>query len=163
MASKPHPKISDTFRFEFDPVNKIMAIRFKGRVTNESLESSYRAAQKFATLTDASASIMDCSLVTEFDVSTELIRQLANQEPVLSDPKRPRFIVASKTLVFGLARMFQIMGEHSRPHLRVVRTMDEALEALGVQNPHFEPLGDGDAGSPAPHKAHSSSSSSSMP
>ena len=53
---------------------------------------------------------------------------------------RPRFIVASKALVFGLARMFQIMGEHSRPLLKVVRTMDEALAALGVQSLHFEPL-----------------------
>ena len=83
---------------------------------------------------------MDCSLVTEFDVSADLIRQLANQEPVLSDPTRPRFIVASKALVFGLARMFQIMGEHSRPLLRVVRTMDETLVALGVKSLHFEPL-----------------------
>jgi hypothetical protein len=36
--------------------------------------------------------------------------------------------------------MFQIMGEHSRPLLKVVRTMDEALAALGVKSLHFEPL-----------------------
>jgi len=117
-----------------------MLIRFKGRVTNELLEVSYRTAQKYAALMDASASIMDCSLVTELDVSAELIRRLANTEPVLSDPTRPRFIVASKALVFGLARTFQIMGEHSRPLLKVVRTMDEALAALGVKSPQFEPL-----------------------
>ncbi|MGA8503289.1 MAG: hypothetical protein WB683_17180 [Candidatus Sulfotelmatobacter sp.] len=140
MPSQPRPEIPANFRCEFDRANKIMLIRFKGRVTNELLEVSYRTAQRYATLMDASASIMDCSLVTEFDVSADLIRQLAKQEPVLSDPTRPRFIVASKALVFGLARMFQIMGEHSRPLLKVVRTMDEALAALGVKSPHFEPL-----------------------
>ena len=87
-----------------------MLIRFKGRVTNELLAVSYRTAKRYATVMDASASIMDCSLVTEFDVSADLIRQLANQEPVLSDPTRPRFIVASKALVFGCARMFQDHG-----------------------------------------------------
>ncbi|MFZ0300489.1 MAG: hypothetical protein WAM13_19230 [Candidatus Sulfotelmatobacter sp.] len=140
MASQPRPEIPVSFRCEFDRASKIMLIQFKGRVTNEVLEVSYRTAQRYATLMDASASIMDCSLVTEFDVSADLIRQLANQEPVLSDPTRPRFIIASKTLVFGLARMFQIMGEHSRPLLKVVRTMDEALVALGVKSLHFEPL-----------------------
>jgi hypothetical protein len=140
MASQPRPEISASFRCEFDRASKIMLIRFKGRVTNELLEVSYRTAQKYAALMDASASIMDCSLVTELDVSAELIRRLANTEPVLSDPTRPRFIVASKALVFGLARMFQIMGEHSRPLLKVVRTRDEALAALGVKSPQFEPL-----------------------
>jgi hypothetical protein len=36
--------------------------------------------------------------------------------------------------------MFQITGEATRPLLKVVRTMDEALADLGVQPPHFEPL-----------------------
>jgi hypothetical protein len=128
------------FRFEFDPVNKIMLIRFKGRVTDELLARSYRDAQKHATAIDARVSVMDCSLVTEFDVSTELIRQLANRQPVLEDPKRPRFIIAPKAFVFGLARMFQIMGESTRPLLKIVHTMGEVLEAIGVESPRFEPL-----------------------
>jgi hypothetical protein len=36
--------------------------------------------------------------------------------------------------------MFQIAGESTRPLLQVVRTVDEALTALGAQSPHFEPL-----------------------
>jgi len=128
------------FRFECERVNKILLIRVEGRVTDELLAGSYRAAQKYAALMDASVSIMDCSSVTEFDVSTERIRQLANQEPVLLDPKRPRFIIAPKTSVFGLARMFQTMGESTRPLLKVVHTLDEAFAALGIQSTHFEPF-----------------------
>ena len=128
------------FEFEFDPVNKIMLIRSHGRVTDELLAGCYREAQKHASARDASVSIMDCSSVTEFDVTSETIRQLANQEPVPPDPKRPRFIVAPPGFVFGLARMFQIMGEGTRPLLRIVHTLDEALAALGVQSPRFERL-----------------------
>jgi hypothetical protein len=36
--------------------------------------------------------------------------------------------------------MFQIVGEKDRPLLQVVRTLDDALVALAVQSPHFEPL-----------------------
>ena len=54
--------------------------------------------------------------------------------------RRPRVIVASKKHVFGLSRMYQIMGESSTPLLKVVHTLDEALAELGVQSPLFESL-----------------------
>jgi hypothetical protein len=50
------------------------------------------------------------------------------------------FIVAPTDFGFGLARKFQMEGEHTRPLLEVVHTMDEALAALGIRSPHFEPL-----------------------
>ena len=59
----------------------------------------------------------------------------------MPDPaSRPRVIVAPTNLEFGLARMFQILGESARPLLSVVHTLDEALAALGIQFAHFEPL-----------------------
>ncbi len=140
MASQPRPEIPASFRFEFDRASKIMLIRFKGRVTNELLAVSYRTAKRYATVMDPSASIMDCSLVPNLMCLRTLSANWQTRSQSLSDPARPRFIVASKALVFGLARMFQIMGEHSRPLLRVVRTMDEALAALGAKSLHFEQL-----------------------
>jgi hypothetical protein len=49
-------------------------------------------------------------------------------------------MIAPDTHLFGLSRMFQIQGEHQRPLLRVVRTMDEVLRILGIQSTYFEPL-----------------------
>ena len=49
-------------------------------------------------------------------------------------------IVAPTNLEFGLARMFQILGEPGRPLLNVVHTLDEALAVLGIPFAHFEPL-----------------------
>jgi len=129
------------FRFEFDAQNKILLSRFEGRLTDESTLEFYAAAWKHAAATSARAGIVDVSAVTEFAVSSEILRQLAGQKPPLSNTmERPRVIVAPQTVAFGLFRMFQISGEHTRPLLRVVRTMDEAFAALGVQSPHFEPL-----------------------
>ena len=74
-------------------------------------------------------------------MSAECLRELANEEPAVTDPaKRPRIVIAPTTVGFGLARMFQIVGERKRPLLKVVRTLDEAFAELGIQSPHFEPL-----------------------
>jgi hypothetical protein len=128
-------------RFEFDPLNKILLMRVEGRLTDESLAELYRTALKYWAATDASAAISDYSAVTEWAVSAELIRELANEEPVVTDPAaRPRIVIAPTAVGFGLSRMFQIVGEAKRPLLNVVRTMNEALAALGIQSPHFEPL-----------------------
>jgi len=129
------------YRFEFDPVNKILLMRFEGRLTDESTVEFYEACWKYAAATDASAGIVDFSSVTEFAVSSEILRQLARQKSALPNAtRRPRVVVAPQTHAFGLFRMFQIVGEDTRPLLQVVHTMDEALAALGVQSPHFDPL-----------------------
>jgi hypothetical protein len=127
-------------RFEFDPVNKILLGLLDGRLTDELLGEAYETARKYAVATDASAGIWDTSSVTEFAISSEFIRSLASREPIIADPKRPRFVVAPQTVAFGLFRMFQLTGDHTRPLLTIVRSLGEALAALGVQAPHFEPL-----------------------
>ena len=128
-------------RFEFDPALKILLIRIDGRLTDEVLREYYRALRKYSTATDASAAITDFSAVTEFAVSSEIIRQLAREEPAVPNATtRPRILVVPQTHAYGLARMFQITGETTRPMLSVVRTMDEAIATLGIQSPHFEPL-----------------------
>jgi hypothetical protein len=128
------------FRFEFEPARKILLCRFEGRLTDKSLGEFYRAGLKHWAATDASAVISDYTSA-EWAVSAEFIRELVNQEPAVAEPtQRPRIVVASSTVGFGLARMFQIVGERKRPRLQVVRTMEEAFEALGIESPHFEPL-----------------------
>jgi len=129
------------FRVEFDPENKILLVRFEGLVTDESVSEFYQAIREYWTAADASMGIVDFSSVTEFALSINLVHTLARQEPCMPDAtSRPRLIIAPKAHIFGLARMFQILGEPTRPLLSVVHTMDEALAALGVHSPHFEPV-----------------------
>ena len=129
------------FRFEFDPTNRILLMRLEGRLTDELLADCYRAVRKYSTATDAMVGIWDMSAVTEFATSSEFIRQLASEEPAMPDAtRRPRIICVAGTVGYGLAHMFQIMGEPTRPLLRVVHNLDEALETIGIQSPHFEPI-----------------------
>ncbi len=127
-------------RIEFDPVNKILLAQVDGRLTDELLAGAYETVRKRAVATDPSAGIWDTSSVTEFAVSSDFVRSLATRGPIIADPTRPRIIVAPKIEAYGLFRMFQLVGEPTRPKLTIVHTMEEALSLLGVQSPHFEPL-----------------------
>jgi len=114
--------------------------RFEGRVTEELIAECYRATLRCSTATRARACILDFSFATEVCLSSDFLHTLA-LEPALPDGlPRSCFIIAPKAYEFGLARMFQIEGEHTRPLLDVVHAMDEALKALGVQSTHFEDL-----------------------
>lgn len=114
--------------FDFDPVNKILLMRFEGRLTEESVRDFYGAIRKNAIATNASAGIWDLSPATEFALSAEFLRSLATFEPAMPDAtERPRFIVAPTMVGFGLSRMFEIMGEQKRPLLQVVRSLKTKL------------------------------------
>ena len=129
------------YRFEFDPVNRILLLRFEGRLREESLAEIHRAARIHWAVTGARAGIGDYSSVSEFPLSAELVRTLARQGTPMPEPTEdPHFIVMASTTGYGLARMYQIVGELAQPLLSVVRTVDEALAALGIQSSHFEPL-----------------------
>ncbi len=129
------------FRFEFDPVNKILLARFEGALTNESAEEYHDALGKNWRATNAQAGIWDLAGVTEFSVGSDFLRSLAARKPITPGlTEHPRYIVVPVTAGYGLMRMFQIAGESSRPLLNVVRTVDEALTALGVPSTRFEPL-----------------------
>jgi hypothetical protein len=46
-------------------------------------------------------------------------------------------IVAPQDHVFGLSRMFSMLAEETRPHVTVVRTMEEAYCLLDIEEPQF--------------------------
>jgi hypothetical protein len=132
-------------RFEFDPINKILLARFEGRLTNDAALKYHDALGRNWRATGALVGIWDLSAVTEFAASSDFLRSLAARKPITPGlVDHPRFIVAPVTAGYGLMRMFQIAGELSRPSLHVVRTVEEALAALGVKSARFEVLDDND-------------------
>ena len=129
------------YRFEFDPENRILLLRFEGRLTDKLATELYWGIRKYSIATDASAGIYEFSAVTEFAVSPEMIRDLVNRDPAMPDAtRRPRCLVAPPMVGLGLSRMYECAGSDKNPLLKVVLSVDEAFAALGVQSPHFESL-----------------------
>jgi hypothetical protein len=129
------------FRFEIDRGNKILLVRVEGRLTDEVLAEIYRAVRTHSSALDIVAGIVDFSSVTDWALSSVFLQELAKREPAMADSARRRLILVAPAAVgFGLARMFQMLGESTRPLLEVMRTREEALAALGAPSAQFEAL-----------------------
>jgi hypothetical protein len=127
-------------QFDFDPIHRILRCRLTGRVTDEELQGYYQDIERYTAQTDPLAGIMDLSGVTSLEVSPKTIRELARLPPAMPNPARPRVLVAISPPVFGLARMFELHGQDTRPNLHVVRTEKEMFAILGIQGAKFEPI-----------------------
>jgi hypothetical protein len=128
------------YRFDFDSTHKIIRGSFEGRVTDEEIKNYYREATAYGKMSGALAGLTDFSAATSFDVSRETVMELAGSDPAMPDPKATRVVVAALPGLYGMARMFEMVGEGTRPNLHIVRTEQEAWAILGVWKPKFEPL-----------------------
>jgi hypothetical protein len=126
---------------DFDAKNNILHGTIKGPMTGVILLDLYATATKYMASHPPCRGILDLSGVTDFEVSSDAIRQVAAAPPAFPAGYM-RVLVIPQIFIYGLARMFQILGEKTRPELQVVRTMDEAYFLLGVESPEFHPVVD---------------------
>ena len=126
------------FALDLDAKNNILRVTVDGRLTDAILFEGYAAMGKYLASHPSCHSIADFSPVTRADFSSEAVRQLAAAPPLPT--AAVRILVAPPDSVYGMGRMFQILGEKTRPNFHVVRTMDEAYSLLQVKSPEFRPL-----------------------
>lgn len=124
---------------ELDAASLVLRFTVEGPLTYATLIAGYAELARVAKLYPGCRGIIDFSLVSEYDLSPDLLRQLAKSAPAIP-AGRDRVVVAPQDYVYGMARMFAILGEQTRPELHVVRTMREAFSILGIQSPQFVPL-----------------------
>lgn len=74
--------------------------------------------------------ITDFTEVTQFNISTNQIREVAETQSPLAESKR--VMVAPSDVAYGTSRMFQALAWHTRPNITVVRTLAEAYQVLGI-------------------------------
>jgi len=129
-----------TYRFEHDAANGILCLSYIGQISDELIRKAYKATPEAVLKTNPRGMIIDLSEVTAFDVSSQTIHELAAYQPTVKNPLVPRIIVAPTPYLFGMSRMFQLLGEHTRPMLQVVSSTNEAYAQLDVVKPKFGPL-----------------------
>ena len=124
---------------DFDAVNNILRATIEGRITGEILLNFHHEAANYLAAHPPCRVVLDLSPVIEFDVSSDAIRRLAAAPPPLRSPAM-WILVIQKDVIYGLARMFQILTETKGNYceLQVVRTMDEAYRLLQVKSPPTE-------------------------
>ena len=129
------------YLFELDATHRILRILFEGRIADSHLVEFYQiSAPPILIRTKPRGAIIDFTPVTQFLVTPETIRKLAAAAPLMPNPNEPRIVVASSPHIFGMARMFQVEGEQTRPSFHVVRTLREACAIFGVPKLKFSPV-----------------------
>jgi hypothetical protein len=124
---------------DFDQLNNILRLTVKGPLTDASLCYGYEKVSRYAASNSPSSGIIDFSGVTEAEVSSDTVRKLAKLSPAFPTGCR-EIVVAPKLHLYGLSRMFQMIGEETRSDLHIVHTMDEAYKLLCVHSPEFVPI-----------------------
>ena len=92
-----------------------------------------RVALLLVTSLDPRFAIIDLSAADPFDVTADRVRALAKLPPAMPKRDDPRVIIVPSDHTFGMARIFEVEGEATRPNLHVVRSVKEAWAILGVE------------------------------
>ena len=124
---------------DFDAKNVVLRVTLDGLVTDEGLVECNATVARYYASHPPCRGIVDFSKVTKFEVSSDTIRRLASGSPAIPS-ENVRVLVTPTDVVYGMARMFQVLGEKTRPELHVVRTLEAAYKLLGVESPEFSPV-----------------------
>jgi hypothetical protein len=127
--------------FEFDSEHKILRLVLEGNIEGDEFVGLSAEIRAQADHLRPLAGITDGGGITSFNVSTQSLRSAA-LEGSPYPAAIPRYIVASTDYLFGLARMYELVGNHSEGRLQVVRKMEEALAELGAAKAEFERVSD---------------------
>ena len=128
------------YRFEVDEADCVLLCRFSESVNEQRIGRFYREAGAHIERMRPRAVIFDFTEVTSFDVSSSSIRSLADAPPLIPETSCPRVVVAPAQHIYAMSRMFQILGERSRPTFKVVRSMEDALAVIRLADPDFKTL-----------------------
>jgi len=123
--------------FEFSEADNVLRLTLSGEMTDAAVMEIWTKGTNVAASFPASRSIIDLSGVTGFGISTQAINLLAKKHS-LDLPTR--VFVAPRDVIYGTARMFQVLSERTRKNMHVVRSMSEAYKVLGIESPKFTPV-----------------------
>jgi hypothetical protein len=122
-----------------DDVNHVLFIRFEGVVTDQVLLTRYQQAREWMANHGPISSVTDFTDVTSFEVTAQGVNLLAANSPLVPDGFL-RVVVAPQDEVYGMSRMFEMMGSLTRNRVDIVRTMAEAYAVTGITKPQPLPI-----------------------
>jgi hypothetical protein len=118
--------VSVTYRI--DPVRQRIYIRMTARVEGPELLQAQRRMAAEPTFEPRFARLIDLTAVDVFDVSAEMMRTLAAESVTARDTRRA--IVAKRTLLLGLSRMFQILNDERPGEVGIFDDLESAEKWL---------------------------------
>ena len=112
--------------YEIDKERRLITSTASGVITLREVWAHQEKLGKDPDFDASFAQLLDVTQVTKLEIGSEDVRRIAESDSFSPNPRLA--IVATSSLVFGMARMFQIFREmKGEEKTRVFRDRDEAL------------------------------------
>ncbi len=116
---------------QIDRSARLISSTFNGEISENDLRAAITQLSREPGFDPAFSHIIDFTHVIMARVSTEFVRSLVRQES-LFDLSATQVVVAPQKYIFGLARMAEILRGHQLRTVKVVQSLAEAYESLGI-------------------------------
>ncbi len=117
--------------YRIDKARGVVFSHYSGLLTDDDILDHQRRLKADPEFDPTFRQLLDMREIEELTATAEGIRQLARGNPFISGSRRGG--VASKDVVFGMARMFEMMREQMGDEFRMFRSMDAALDWLDLE------------------------------
>jgi hypothetical protein len=112
--------------YEIDKERRLITSTASGVITLPEIWAHQEKLDKDPDFDPSFAQLLDVTQVTKLKLSSEDVQRVAESNTLSTNPRLA--IVATSSLVYGMARMFQIFREmKGEEKTRVFRDRDEAL------------------------------------
>lgn len=131
-----HSQTTTHYVIDLDPAARIVRVTVDGVLSDELLAEAYSTLKQLVSGSGPYSGIFDFSQVVEDRVSSEGIKVLAREAPVILSGGL-RVVVAGTPSLHGLFRMYEMSRDGMRADLQVVGSIDEAYRMHGVHAEDF--------------------------
>lgn len=125
--------------FEFDSERRILLVVLEGEVEEGEVSQYHGEARAILRKLNVAYAISDYSAVSGGEIGGDTVRDLAFRDAFV-EGKIPRLIVTPQNYLYGLARMYELSANRTPDMLQILRSREQALKAIKVENPRFERL-----------------------
>jgi hypothetical protein len=124
--------------YTIDLAQSLVLSRGWGIVTDRELLAHVRSLTADPRFARNFRQLADLRDVTDVQVTAATIREMVRLNPFWAGARRA--LVVTNDVVYGMARMYQILRDESPDELEIFRKMDGALQWLGIADAKAELL-----------------------
>lgn len=118
------------FTYQIDKERGAVLLQVEGTVVSGNLVAHQRELRDDPDFDPSYSMLADFTAVSSVEADSEAMHNLAGSDPF--DRRARRAIVVDSDVVFGLARMYQMLLNLDEEYCRIFRDVDDARRWLGL-------------------------------
>jgi hypothetical protein len=122
--------------YTIDLERSLVRSRGWGVLTNRELLAHARALTRDPHFAPNFRQLADLRAVTDVQITAATIKEMVRLNPFWTGARRA--LVITNDVLFGMARMYQILKDESPDELQIFRNMDDAIQWLGLADTKAE-------------------------